>query len=109
MKLKAVLIRKDEIDTELVNLRNRNTMQLSQYDLQINEIQKLNCELNEREIKDINSLTEMIDQQIYDFRTLIFDKKLKIREFLGKLNDSNSQKNSLVNSYLRKINDVIRL
>ncbi len=83
------------------------TKKISNYDTQINEIEKLNLELNDRKNVDINSLNEKIDQQIFDFKTIILDKKLKIREFISKVtNNEASQKTSLVNSFLRKINDV---
>jgi hypothetical protein len=83
------------------------TTKISNYDTQINEIEKLNLELNDRKNVDINSLNEKIDQQIFDFKTIILDKKLKIREFISKVtNNEASQKTSLVNSFLRKINDV---
>jgi len=83
------------------------TKKISNYDTQINEIEKLNLELNDRKNVDINSLNEKIDQQIFDFKTIILDKKLKIREFISKVNNNEaSQKTSLVNSFLRKINDV---
>lgn len=106
IKLQALLSRKNEIEGELDSLRKKFNLQLSQFDLQIKEIEMLNIELIRRKNIDFNALNEKIDQQIFDYKTVILDKKLKIREFLGKLTDNNSQKTSLVNSFLRKINDV---
>ena len=94
------------MEGELDSLRKKFNLQLSQFDLQIKEIEMLNIELIRRKNIDFNALNEKIDQQIFDYKTVILDKKLKIREFLGKLTDNNSQKTSLVNSFLRKINDV---
>jgi hypothetical protein len=100
-------LRKNEVDSDLNNLKTKYTTKISNYDSQINDIEKLNLELNERKNVDINSLNEKIDQQIFDFKTIILDKKLKIREFISKVtNNESSQKTSLVNSFLRKINDV---
>ena len=106
IKLQALLSRKNEMEGELDSLRKKFNLQLSQFDLQIKEIEMLNIELIRRKNIDFNALNEKIDQQIFDYKTVILDKKLKIREFLGKLTDNNSQKTSLVNSFLRKINDV---
>ena len=106
IKLQALLSRKNELEGELDSLRKKFNLQLSQFDLQIKEIEMLNIELIRRKNIDFNALNEKIDQQIFDYKTVILDKKLKIREFLGKLTDNNSQKTSLVNSFLRKINDV---
>lgn len=110
LKFKALILRKNEIDSDLNNLKIKYSTKISNYDSQINEIEKLNKELIERKDVDINTLYEKIDQQIFDYKTIILDKKLKIREFISKVtNNEVNQKTNLVNSFLRKINDVFIL